>query len=55
MHDWPATAMVIQRKGAGLVVSSSAYYDAENDGSFTVRWENGSLLCIVTVFGMSIS
>ena len=40
-------------KGLGLASSSAAAFDPATDGSFTVRWENQSLLCHIVIFGMA--
>lgn len=49
-----ATAVIMQRTGAGLQTSSSCYWDNTTDGSCTVRWENKTMYCIVSVFGLKI-
>ena len=40
--------------GAGLHTASSCYWDNSTDGSCTVRWENKTMYCIVSVFGLAI-
>lgn len=39
--------------GAGLVTACSCFLDEASDGIVTERWDNSSLYCIVTVFGIS--
>ncbi|CAH0393539.1 unnamed protein product [Bemisia tabaci] len=48
------TCTIMQKNGAGLHTSSSCYWDNATDGSCTVRWENKTMYCIVSVFGLAI-
>mmetsp|Transcript_16218 Transcript_16218/g.31151 ORF Transcript_16218/g.31151 Transcript_16218/m.31151 type:complete len:114 (+) Transcript_16218:269-610(+) len=48
------TCVIMQRNGAGLHTASSCYWDNATDGSRTVRWENKTMYCITTVFGLAI-
>merc|ERR1719375_925658 len=48
------TAVLMQKNGAGLHTATSCFWDNTTDGSATLRWENKSMYCIVTVFGLSI-
>eukprot|EP00126_Sphaerothecum_destruens_P008136 Sdes_comp20101_c0_seq2m13099 len=48
------TNIIMQKNGAGLHTASSCFWDNSTDGSCTVRWENKTMYCIVTVFGLSI-
>ena len=48
------TAELMQKNGAGLHTATSCYWDNTTDGSATLRWENKSMYCVVTVFGLSI-
>lgn len=50
----PVTCMIMQKNGAGLHTASSCYWNNDMDGSCTVRWENKTMYCIVSVFGLSI-
>ncbi|XP_054706109.1 dynein light chain Tctex-type 1-like [Uloborus diversus] len=49
-----ATCVIMQKNGAGFHTASSCYWDNTTDGSCTVRWENKSMYCIVSVFGLAI-
>lgn len=40
--------------GAGLHTAASCYWDNTTDGSRTVRWENKTMYCITTVFGLAL-
>ena len=48
------TAVLMQKNGAGLHTATSCFWDNQTDGSATLRWENKTMYCIVTVFGLSI-
>lgn len=48
------TAVIMQKNGAGLHTASSCYWDNTTDGSRTVRWENKTMYCIASVFGLGI-
>uniref|UniRef100_F6XFJ1 Dynein light chain Tctex-type 1 n=1 Tax=Equus caballus TaxID=9796 RepID=F6XFJ1_HORSE len=48
------TCVIMQKNGAGLHTASSCFWDSSTDGSCTVRWENKSMYCIVSAFGLSI-
>ena len=46
--------LILQKAGGGLHVSSSCYWDSNSDGMVTVRWENESMHCIVSVYGLAV-
>ena len=48
------TLAIMQKNGAGLHTAASCYWDNTTDGSRTVRWENKTMYCIATVFGLAI-
>jgi len=48
------TCTIMQKNGAGLHTASSCYWDNATDGSCTVRWENKTMYCIVSVFGLAL-
>uniref|UniRef100_A0AAQ4S7C4 Dynein light chain Tctex-type 1 n=1 Tax=Gasterosteus aculeatus aculeatus TaxID=481459 RepID=A0AAQ4S7C4_GASAC len=48
------TCIILQKNGAGLQTASSCFWDNTSDGSCVERWENKSMYCIVTVFGVAI-
>ncbi|KAI6232984.1 hypothetical protein M3Y99_00959000 [Aphelenchoides fujianensis] len=41
--------------GAGLNVSSSCFWDKNNDSAFVYRWENRAIIAISNVFAVSLS
>ena len=48
------TCVIMQKNGAGLHTASSCFWDVTTDGSCTVRWENKTMYCVVSVFGLYI-
>ncbi|XP_041831703.1 dynein light chain Tctex-type 1 [Melanotaenia boesemani] len=46
--------VIMQKTGAGLQTASSCFWDNATDGSCTVKWENETMYCIITVFGLAI-
>lgn len=46
--------VIMQKNGAGLNMSNSCYWDNTTDGSCTVRWENKTMYCVVSIFGLAI-
>ncbi|KAI0985209.1 hypothetical protein GJ496_002351 [Pomphorhynchus laevis] len=49
-----ANCVIMQRNGAGLHTASSCLWDEETDGSCIFRWENKTMFCIVSVYGLAI-
>ncbi|KAL8186018.1 PREDICTED: dynein light chain Tctex-type 1 [Gekko japonicus] len=48
------TCVIMQKNGAGLHTASSCFWDNSADGTCTVRWENKTMYCIVSAFGLAI-
>ncbi|NXU11166.1 DYLT1 protein, partial [Pardalotus punctatus] len=48
------TCVIMQKNGAGLHTASSCFWDNSSDGTCTVRWENKTVYCIVSAFGLAI-
>lgn len=48
------TVVVLQRSNTGFHLFSTCYWDQALDGTATIQWENKSMHCIVTVFGVSL-
>lgn len=46
--------LILQKAGGGLHVSSSCYWDSNTDGMVSIRWENESMHCIVSVYGLGV-
>lgn len=53
-YKYIVTCTIMQKNGAGLHTASSCYWDNNKDGSCTVRWENKTMFCIVSVYGLAI-
>lgn len=48
------TCIIMQKTGAGMHTAASCYWDSVTDGSRTVKWENKSMYCICSVFGLAL-
>ncbi|KAM9840756.1 dynein light chain Tctex-type 1 [Aulostomus maculatus] len=48
------TCIIMQQNGAGLQTATSCFWDSSTDGSCVVKWENKTMCCIVTIFGLAI-
>jgi dynein light chain Tctex-type 1 len=48
------TCIIMQKNGAGLNTSFSAHWDTTKDGYCKVPWQNSTMHCIVTVYGLSV-
>lgn len=46
--------IVMQKNDSGLNVTNTSYWNADIDGSCTVKWENPNVLCIVNVYGVGL-
>ncbi|KAM6978404.1 dynein light chain Tctex-type 1-like [Tautogolabrus adspersus] len=46
---------IMQKTGAGLHTANSCYWDTATDGSCTVRWENRTMYCVVSVFAVAVA
>lgn len=49
------TCIIMQKNGAGLNTSTSMFWDTSKDGYCKVPWQNSTMHCIVTVFGLSVN
>jgi dynein light chain Tctex-type 1 len=49
------SCIIMQKNGAGLNSSASMHWDTAKDGFCKVPWQNGSMHCIVSVFGLSVN
>ena len=54
MGPGPPFLLIPPFLGAGLHTAASCWWDATTDGSRTVRWENKTMYCICTVFGLAV-
>lgn len=49
------TCIIMQKVGAGLNTTTSMFWDAGKDGLCKVPWQNPTMHCIVTVYGVSVN
>lgn len=49
------TSVIMQKTGAGLNSTTSMHWDILKDGFCKVAWENPTMNCIVTVYGLSVN
>lgn len=49
------TCIIMQKNGAGMNTSASMHWDASKDGFCKVPWQNLTMHCVVTVFGLSVN
>lgn len=49
------TVIIMQKNGAGLISVASTFWDPIKDGFCKVTWENGTIQCIVSVYGVSVN
>lgn len=53
-YKYVLTVIIMQKNGAGLVTATSTFWDTSKDGLCNVTWENNTMHCIVTVYGLSL-
>ncbi|CAM9319718.1 unnamed protein product, partial [Discosporangium mesarthrocarpum] len=51
---YTVTCVVVEKKGGGVHTSSAACWEPEQDGCIVERWENSTILAIITVFACSM-
>ena len=49
------TCIIMQKTGAGVNTSTSMHWDVTKDGLCKVSWQNSTMHCIVTVYGLSVN
>eukprot|EP01054_Gregarina_sp_Poly1_P003670 Gregarina_sp_Poly_1__3669@NODE_2080_length_2720_cov_125_513381_g1342_i0_p4_GENE_NODE_2080_length_2720_cov_125_513381_g1342_i0NODE_2080_length_2720_cov_125_513381_g1342_i0_p4_ORF_typecomplete_len115_score15_55Tctex1/PF03645_13/5_9e24DUF3335/PF11814_8/0_069NARP1/PF12569_8/0_096_NODE_2080_length_2720_cov_125_513381_g1342_i016211965 len=49
------SVIILEKKNGGFHLFSTCYWDQECDGTVTVRWDNPTMHCVVSVFGLSIN
>ncbi|KAG7503771.1 hypothetical protein JOB18_044644 [Solea senegalensis] len=54
-NKYIVTCAVMQKTGGGLHTANSCYWDTTMDGSCTVRWENRTMYCVVSVFAVAVA
>jgi len=53
-YKYIVNAIIMQKNGGGLHIASSCLWSYITDGTCTVRWENRTMYCIVSVFGLIV-
>lgn len=48
------TVVMLQRSNTGFHLFSTCFWDQTLDGTVTVQWENKTMHCVVTVFGVAL-
>jgi hypothetical protein len=46
--------IILASKSGGMDVTGNCYYDAEVDGTVTVKWENKGTVCVVNIYGCAL-
>ena len=54
-YKYALTVIIMQKNGAGLVSAASTYWDTSKDGLCKVVWKNGTMHCVVTVYGTCVN
>lgn len=45
---------IVERKGAGIHATASCVWNPDSDGSYVYKAENKAMICLVTVFGVTL-
>ena len=53
-YKFVVTCVLMQKTGAGLNTAAACLWDAAQDSSCTMRWENKSVTAIVHLFAISL-
>ncbi|CAH8590934.1 unnamed protein product [Dicrocoelium dendriticum] len=53
-YKYVVNCTVVQKCGGGLFHGSSCYWDTARDSTCTVRWENKTMHCVMTVFSIAL-
>ncbi|XP_029452503.1 dynein light chain Tctex-type 1-like [Rhinatrema bivittatum] len=48
------SCVIMQKNGSGMHEANACFWDNNTDGSCTVKWENKTMYCIVSAFGLAI-
>jgi dynein light chain Tctex-type 1 len=49
------TSIIMQKNGAGLATTASMNWDTTKDGFCKVPWQNATMHCVVTIYGMALT
>jgi len=53
-YKYIVTCAIMQKTGAGFHMANANYWDNTTDVSATVRWENKTMYCVVSVHACAI-
>uniref|UniRef100_A0A8C9A1Z1 Dynein light chain Tctex-type 3 n=1 Tax=Prolemur simus TaxID=1328070 RepID=A0A8C9A1Z1_PROSS len=53
-YKYIVTCAVVHKSAYGFQTASSYFWVTTADGTYTIRWENGTMNCIVNVFAIAI-
>jgi dynein light chain Tctex-type 1 len=48
------SCFISEKTGAGVCASVTSLWNEKTDGCCTIKWQNSSMQCIVTVFGTAL-
>lgn len=48
------STFIIEKVGAGVHYESVSHWDAKTDGAITTKYENDTMICLCSVFGLAI-
>ncbi|GMI40736.1 hypothetical protein TrCOL_g10101 [Triparma columacea] len=54
-YKYVITCVMMQKNGGGMTTSAACYWDGAKDGKTRVPFENDTMHCIVTVYGLSVN
>mmetsp|Transcript_1510 Transcript_1510/g.3380 ORF Transcript_1510/g.3380 Transcript_1510/m.3380 type:complete len:121 (-) Transcript_1510:77-439(-) len=54
-YKYAVAVVLMQKTGAGLCSAASTWWDASKDGFCKVMWGNGTMQCLVTVYGTHVN
>lgn len=49
------TCVIMQKTGAGLNTTASMFWDKTKDGHCKIPWQNATMHCLVTIYGISVN
>ena len=52
-YKFVSECTIIQKSGGGMEFATRCFWDSMNDGMVIVRWENESMYCVVSIFGIA--
>ena len=53
-RKWIAHCAIVQKNGAGLHTISACSWDANSDGCYAYKAENKAMICVLTVYGVTM-